>query len=132
MTLQRCRCSPRVPLALKVTTQTRTIVPDRHLPAQSYWRGDCAPCLGRAHPGRLVLPGTMSGIGGTTKRDTEIRLPRATKVKNKQPAAQQVRAFKLSAGSQPPRLRWTLHACISAVPGGLLSGDCLREVLRSP
>lgn len=33
----------------------------------------------------------MSGIGGTTKRDTEIRLPRATKVKNKQPAAQQAR-----------------------------------------
>ncbi len=56
----------------------------------------------------------MSGIGGTTKRDTEIRLPRATKVKNKQPAAQQVRAFKLSAGSQPPRLRWDaarLHQC---------------------
>lgn len=35
----------------------------------------------------------MSGIGGTTKRDTEIRLPRATKVKNKQPAAQQACVF---------------------------------------
>jgi hypothetical protein len=32
----------------------------------------------------------MSGIAGTSARDTEIRLPRATKVKNKQPASQQV------------------------------------------
>ena len=32
----------------------------------------------------------MSGIAGTSARDTEVRLPRATKVKNKQPASQQV------------------------------------------
>ena len=32
----------------------------------------------------------MSGVAGTSARDTEIRLPRATKVKNKQPASQQV------------------------------------------
>ena len=32
----------------------------------------------------------MSGVAGTSARDTEIRLPRATKVKNKQPANQQV------------------------------------------
>ena len=37
----------------------------------------------------------MSGVGGTTKRDTEIRLPRATKVKNKQPAAQQARQCRI-------------------------------------
>ena len=37
----------------------------------------------------------MSGIAGTSARDTEIRLPRATKVKNKQPASQQVKTVAL-------------------------------------
>ena len=32
----------------------------------------------------------MANIGGTTQRDTEVRLPRATRVRNKQPADQQV------------------------------------------
>ncbi|KAK9915014.1 hypothetical protein WJX75_003619 [Coccomyxa subellipsoidea] len=37
----------------------------------------------------------MSGIAGTSARDTEIRLPRATKVKNKQPAGQQITAEQI-------------------------------------
>ncbi|KAK9845191.1 hypothetical protein WJX84_006146 [Apatococcus fuscideae] len=37
----------------------------------------------------------MSGIAGTTARDTEIRLPRATKVKNKQPADKQITAEQI-------------------------------------
>ena len=32
----------------------------------------------------------MEGMGGATARDTEVRLPRATAVKNKQPADRQV------------------------------------------
>lgn len=45
----------------------------------------------------------MSGIAGTSARDTEIRLPRATKVKNKQPAGQQVRPICLRAPKQTCR-----------------------------
>ncbi|CAL5221424.1 g3611 [Coccomyxa viridis] len=37
----------------------------------------------------------MSGIAGTSARDTEVRLPRATKVKNKQPASQQITAEQI-------------------------------------
>lgn len=32
----------------------------------------------------------MEGLAGTSARDTEVRLPRATVVKNKQPADKQV------------------------------------------
>lgn len=33
----------------------------------------------------------MAGMAGMSARDTEVRLPRTTKVKNKQPADKQVR-----------------------------------------
>ena len=39
----------------------------------------------------------MAGLAGATNRDTEVRLPRATAVKNKQPADRQVSL--LQAGS---------------------------------
>eukprot|EP00884_Botryococcus_braunii_P014025 jgi/Botrbrau1/22623/Bobra.176_1s0051.1 len=37
----------------------------------------------------------MSGVAGASARDTEVRLPRATKVKNKQPAPQQITAEQI-------------------------------------
>ena len=39
----------------------------------------------------------MDGMGGATARDTEVRLPRATAVKNKQPADRQVRLINAFA-----------------------------------
>ncbi|DBA78970.1 hypothetical protein WJX77_006390 [Trebouxia sp. C0004] len=37
----------------------------------------------------------MANFGGTTQRDTEVRLPRATRVRNKQPADQQITAEQI-------------------------------------
>ena len=55
----------------------------------------------------------MSGIAGTSARDTEVRLPRATKVKNKQPASQQVgpvhrsTVLEICAFVSQGRTRWS-------------------------
>ena len=50
----------------------------------------------------------MEGLAGTSARDTEVRLPRATVVKNKQPADKQARA-------QTPGLRLLFDVVLSDV-----------------
>ena len=45
-----------------------------------------------------------SSVGGVRMKDTEMRLPRATQVKNKQPAPQQVQ----DAGFLQCLLRWLI------------------------
>lgn len=58
----------------------------------------------------------MAGTAGTSARDTEIRLPRATVVKNKQPADKQV-------GSRLPKCKHVRpsHCCARAA---LLRDTC--------
>lgn len=41
----------------------------------------------------------MAGLAGMSSRDTEVRLPRATKVKNKQAADKQVTHLQITVAS---------------------------------